>query len=252
MKKKTLNKRKPVPTKKAADQKVKKMISTTAAFKADKDLLSRVELLSSKGLTEKEIYTTLGITLKIFATMKKKHPDLRLAIKSGREKISDKSLIPIPGPKNYDEKYCIEMIKYFDIDPYIKKKRKVTLKDGTEFEEGYLEVNDLPLLSGFAYEIGVHRETLKNWAEAHSKFGYVYQLCKEIQDRNLITNGLKGLYNGNYANLLSKNFLGFKDKKDITTDNKPIEVKNYEIPSFTNDFNEPDDEPDNSISTEDN
>lgn len=203
----------------------------------------KIELFAKAGFSDNKIIQGLGIDKKTFikqkadAKVKKILLDARKNIENNKNKGGP--------PTEYEPKYCKEMMEYFTVKPYEIKKVDVFNKKGEcTGQTEILDANDLPLFSGFAVKIGVHRETLLNWSKEYPEFGYVYKICKDIQDTNLLTNGLKGLYNSSYAGLVSKNWLNMKDKKDVTTNNQPIKANTYVVPAFNNTFTEPDDDPD--------
>lgn len=119
-------------------------------------------------------------------------------------------------PSAYDPKFVDMMIKYFDIS---------ILSD-----EG--KVNDLPTLAGFAGKIGVHRDTLHEWATAlesnklkYPDFSDAYKRAKDFQEHLLVNGTLKGYYAAAPGIFAQKNLLGFRDKqKDEAPD---IQVNNY-------------------------
>lgn len=203
-----------------------------------------IRLCAQKGFSDKDIADAIKIDNRTFNEIKKREIKLRALLDNSRKKLIEKSpgrynvkegrIIFSGQPTTYKAKYCKMMIEYFNSDPYKVVNITEITKDGESVSKEVLEPNDLPLLSGFAISIGVNRDTLKDWAEKHQEFALAYQMCKDIQDRNLITNGLRGLYNPSYAQLVSKNYLGMKDMKDVTSDNKPIQSKTYMIPSFRN------------------
>lgn len=199
----------------------KKKITKAKRVKAAKKVVidyAQAEQLASENLNDKEIAESLKISYDSFT--RKKLTDLRLkaALDSGRRY---QKIVFCGRPSDYKPEYAQMMIEYFDVPPYkTVGKNKITVP------------NDLPLLSGFAFKIGVHRETLQVWSEKHEEFGHAYKLCKEIQDRNLITNGLRGLYS-TFANLVSKNLLDFKDKTDLTSKGQEIKSATvYVVPEF--------------------
>jgi hypothetical protein len=119
------------------------------------------------------------------------------------------------GKTSYKPEYCEKMIKYFNIEPYKKEKLKKTNKDGS-IEEKLVEIaNDLPLLSGFATYIGVHRDTLHYWSTKFTDFSDAYKKAKEIQRKILITNGLRGNYQTAFAIFTAKNLTDMRDKQEI-------------------------------------
>lgn len=102
-----------------------------------------------------------------------------------------------PGrPSAYQPDYPARLVEYFD------PKRNIAA--GT-----------LPLLSGFAWELGVHRETLNNWAAEHPDFFDAYRRAKDAQEVILSSGALSGNFNATFAGLTAKNILGWRDRQDL-------------------------------------
>ena len=97
-------------------------------------------------------------------------------------------------PTAYKPEYVQELIDFFNVDK----------------DEGVL-----PLLSGFACKIGVHRGTLNDWAAKHEEFADAYARAKEHQERLLIANGLNGTFNSQFAMFVGKSILGLRDKQEV-------------------------------------
>lgn len=232
--------------KKPVDKTLKKTPPIIRHFERGKKKVidyAKIELFAKREFSDNEIIKGLGIDKKTFIKQKK-DPKVKQILEQARKNIEDNKHAA-GAPTIYMAKYCKEMMEYFTVKPYSIKKVAVFNKKGEKTgETEMLDANDLPLFSGFAVKIGVHRETLLNWSKEFPEFGYVYKICKDIQDTNLLTNGLKGLYNSSYAGLVSKNWLNMKDKKDVTTNNQPIKAIAYVVPAFNNTFTEPDDDPD--------
>lgn len=94
----------------------------------------------------------------------------------------------------------------------------------------------LPTLAAFACKIGVHRETLREWADAadengvarYPEFSAAYKRAREHQERILTENGLLGAYQPAFAIFTAKNVLGWRDKTETEIsgpDGGPIETK---------------------------
>jgi|SRR3990167_939027 len=137
---------------------------------------------------------------------------------------------PRGRPTKYDPKYCEEILKYFDIEPHFETPVVTTYKDGTTKEEVKFIPADLPTLAGFAVSIKVHRDTLNKWSEVHKEFSDAIMRAKECQERILVTNGLKGLYNSVFAVFTAKNVLGWRDRSetDITSGGEKINIVFHE------------------------
>lgn len=116
-------------------------------------------------------------------------------------------------PTKYDAKYCEEILEYFD------PAKNLTLisinKDGTP------NLAAFPLLAGFAWKLGVSRDTLHEWAKRHPEFSDAYARAREAQEVILATGGLNGAYNATFATLTAKNILGWRDKTDLEHATKP-------------------------------
>jgi len=82
---------------------------------------------------------------------------------------------------------------------------------------------DLPTLAGFAMEIGVHRETLNNWASEttkdgrlkHPEFFDAIKKAKTIQEDIWATNSLRKLYDRTFAIFFGKNNLDYVDRVHV-------------------------------------
>lgn len=125
-------------------------------------------------------------------------------------------------PTVYDPKFCDEVIKYFDIEPHFETPVITTYKDGSTKEEIKLIPSDLPTLAGFAVRIGVHRDTVDEWRRVHKEFSDAIKYAKECQENILITNGLQGIYAQPFAIMASKNILKWRDRSDVTTNDKDL------------------------------
>lgn len=129
-------------------------------------------------------------------------------------------------PSAYNPKYCDEIIDFFDIEPHFETPVTYTYKDGTKKEEIKLIPSDLPTLAGFAVKIGVHRETLNNWASEHKDFFDAIKRAKECQEHILVTNGIQGIYAQAFAIFTAKNIMGWKDRTEFSGDKEsPLEHK---------------------------
>lgn len=108
-------------------------------------------------------------------------------------------------PTSYDEKYCDEIVDFFNREP-----------NTIASHEGRIVVTacSLPTFERFAFSIGVHRETILNWADKHPKFFDAYKKAKDLQKDILIQNGLIGGYDKTFAIFTAKNVTDMKDRVD--------------------------------------
>lgn len=109
-------------------------------------------------------------------------------------------------PTAYKPEYA-EMLKaYFDVPAQVVE---------GEGDDKKVKPSSLPTLAGFACKIGVHRETLLNWAEVHQEFFDAFKMAKEHQERILVENGLMGYYDKTFAIFTAKNLINWRDKQEV-------------------------------------
>lgn len=104
--------------------------------------------------------------------------------------------------------------------------QEVPTKAGTKLVK-VREINDLPTFAGFAVSVGHHRGTLHRWADENPEFKDAYKVCKELQERFLMINGLNGLANSTMTVFTLKNVSGWRDKHEVeqtTTVNQRLVV----------------------------
>ena len=126
----------------------------------------------------------------------------------------------------------------------------------TEYKEEYIALVDeylnscndegktvkLPSKEGFIIwlkkekKIKICRATLYNWAEEHEEFLDTLEEIDIEQKEKLQGKGLSGEYNSTIAKLMLSSNHGMKEKTDMTSDNKPIQVAgfNYVKPNENN------------------
>jgi hypothetical protein len=141
------------------------------------------------------------------------------------------------APTKYDPKYCEEIIKHFDIEPFKDVDIPHMGKTGEFKWMDYKRMaNGFPTFLGFAKKIGVNGDTLVEWASAkypddyedkekagklkHPKFSAAYTRAKEFQKWILIENGLNGLYNPQFTIFVAKNITDMKDKTEAEVNEK--------------------------------
>jgi hypothetical protein len=122
-------------------------------------------------------------------------------------------------PTKYDPKYCQEMIDFFDVE-YTRAVEKATKAGEIYIDQ---EANSLPLIVQFAKHIGVARSTLHKWATEtdedgklkNPEFSNAFACAKDMQEAMLISNGLEGKYQTQFAIFAAKNMIGWRDKQEI-------------------------------------
>ena len=133
-------------------------------------------------------------------------------------------------PTKYKPEYCQSLVKFFDIEPYVVADITVTKPDGTKTEKTVFNASDLPFFSDWCAEIGIDQTTMSEWVKVHPEFSLAYKRAKELQEKILVTNGIKDLYAQPFAIFTAKNILGWKDKLEHSGDKESpltVEVVSY-------------------------
>lgn len=110
----------------------------------------------------------------------------------------------IGRPTKYKKHFSKLLLQYFDVRPYFENKT------------GKLVTADFPSIAGFAISIGVHRDTLHEWATKYPEFSDAYKRAKDFQENYLVINGNKGLINSTFAIFTAKNVLNWRDNSNVT------------------------------------
>lgn len=136
-------------------------------------------------------------------------------------------------PTKYKPEYADQLVKFFDREPY--EYEMVTDDDGNEVpattRSGSVIIKPcrFPTFERFAYSIGVHRETLRNWCVDNEEFFVAYKKAEMLQKDILIQNGLMGGYEKTFAIFTAKNVTDMHDKQHLehTGENGgPVKVVN--------------------------
>jgi len=109
-------------------------------------------------------------------------------------------------PTDYRPEYCQKIIEYFSVKPYERDHNDNPI------------ANDMPTKAGFAIELGVDRDTLKEWAKTYPEFSAAYKRCEEFQELFLVTNGMKGIVNPAFSMFVAKNLLKWSDRTEVKQD----------------------------------
>lgn len=121
-------------------------------------------------------------------------------------------------PANYRPEYCQALIEYFAApDSWdIYRDAKGTAKA--------LPKGKLPTFERFAVSLGVHRETLMNWAKKYEEFGRAYDTAMSLQKAFLMELSAAGIGNNNVSLILKVNH-GMVEPKEEEHDDKPLEIR---------------------------
>lgn len=119
-------------------------------------------------------------------------------------------------PTKYDEKYCKEIIKYFDKPPQSCMYKEEYFNNGeVKSKTPIITAIEFPTFQGFANKIRVNTDTLHQWRKEHEEFSEAYTRAKELQEKIWLVNAMGGLYNAQFAQFFGKNCLGYKDKQEV-------------------------------------
>lgn len=128
-------------------------------------------------------------------------------------------------PSDYRPEYCQRLIDFFSIEPYVEIEKKIIDRNGNATTIMVEKASDFPTLAAFACEIGVHRDTLQEWSKNHPEFSVAIKRAKELQERFITINGMKGLTHPAFTIFAAKNLLKWTDRQTVQTeDEKPIEI----------------------------
>ena len=81
----------------------------------------------------------------------------------------------------------------------------------------------LPTIEGLAMHLGVHRDTIYEWAKHHATFSDTLEEISAKQREMLVAGGLGGYYNPTIAKLVLASNHGMSDRTDVTSGDKPIQ-----------------------------
>ncbi len=136
-------------------------------------------------------------------------------------------VVPEPGKKrkviHYEEKFAQDILDFFKAVPLFRTTiETITWKDGTTSEKEKEIGNPPPLFEEWAEEIGVSVKTLKKWASLYPDFAEAVMICEGIIKKFVITHGLGGSYNSQFAIFAAKNITDMKDK--TINENRTVNV----------------------------
>lgn len=117
-------------------------------------------------------------------------------------------------PTKYREEYCDEIIKFFDVEKKIVKIKTVA-SAGKAVEVEEEEAPELPTMADFAHSIGVCRDTLHDWCDAHPRFLRAYKKAQELQESLLMSSAFKNRANTVFCLFMLKCNYGWKEESKV-------------------------------------
>lgn len=146
------------------------------------------------------------------------------------KKKADAEKSRVGRPSSYRPEYAQMLRDHFDIDAGYDTEAE----NSKGVMQSVRHAADFPTLAGFACKVGVHRETLLNWAAVdddgepkNPEFFDAYKQARDHQERILVQNGLKGGYHASFAIFTAKNVLGWRDSQQLEhtgKDGGPVQV----------------------------
>jgi hypothetical protein len=126
-------------------------------------------------------------------------------------------------PLKYKESFNDEVDKYLDQCQDSVEEFHKTRGDKSDTYERVQKVK-LPTIVGFSVYLGVNETTVYDWAKKYPSFSQSLGRIKDVQHQKLIDGGVSGTYNSTIAKLMLSSNHGYKEKSDITSDDKPVPI----------------------------
>lgn len=126
-------------------------------------------------------------------------------------------------PTDYTPEMVQRAKEYLDgcEDVEIDRIKQANTEKGYEMYETKLKVN-LPTIQGLARYLGVNQDTVYEWAKIYPEFSETLEDIRNEQAQRLLNKGLSGDYNSTIAKLILSSNHGFRERTDLTSDNKQI------------------------------
>jgi len=131
-------------------------------------------------------------------------------------------------PTTYKEEYCALVDKYLaeNQDREVKVLKQANTDKGYEMYDTKLKVK-LPTINGFALYIDVNEKLLYDWVKKFPIFRKSLGKIKKEQEARLLNMGLSGEYNSTIAKLVLSSNHGYKEREDVTTNDKELPTPIY-------------------------
>lgn len=125
-------------------------------------------------------------------------------------------------PTSYSPKLIAAVDTYIDTCADEESEFWKTRGEKSDSYERIVRVK-LPTLQGYSQYIGVHIDTLYEWAKKYQDFSEALGRIRTQQHEKLVNNALSGNYNPVISKLLLMSNHGYVERKDVTTDGQPIQ-----------------------------
>lgn len=168
---------------------------------------------------KKQAIIESGFKIKHDEALTKKAKELTesVSIVSRIEQLRDDK--PFGRPTKYHPKYCEEIVNFFNREPHkplmVKNDKGKDVVATDKYGRPIFTPCRLPTKEAFAASIGIHTETLINWAKANPDFFDAVKKAENLQKEILVQNGLTGNYEKTFAIFTAKNVTDMSDKQTV-------------------------------------
>jgi hypothetical protein len=121
-------------------------------------------------------------------------------------------------PATYRPTYCQLLIAMYNKPSTRRGKKTYTTKNGTVIEEDIELPNKPTHVVDFCDKVHITTKTFYEWVKKYPEFSEAYAHAKSYLERNITDNALLNNYNAGFASLVSKNWLGWKEKTELSND----------------------------------
>lgn len=131
---------------------------------------------------------------------------------------------PRHRPTLYKPEYCEEIIDFFNRPFFTEEDVQTTDKLGRPIIKKVKIPCQLPTIERFSLNLGIHKDTVYEWARNNPDFSVALATAKQAQQEILIQHTLNGFYKENFAKFVAINFTDMKEKTEVTHETKPIQI----------------------------
>ena len=135
---------------------------------------------------------------------------------------------PVGRPTKYTDKMPAKVDEYLAECTVWWDEFHKTRGEKSDTYERVINVK-LPMIDGFAEYIDVNKTTLYEWAKEHKEFSNSLDKIIRQQHNMLAQGGVAGYFNPVITKLMLSNNHGYKEKSDVTTNDKDISISGVEV-----------------------
>ena len=135
---------------------------------------------------------------------------------------------PVGRPTKYNPIFIKKVDEYLEVNQDKYYSFHKTRGEKSDSYDRNIKVK-LPTINGFCLFINVPERTLYDWKAQHEEFSQSLDKIVKEQERRLLNMGLSGDYNPVIAKLILSSNHGYKEKSDVTSDDKAFPITGIEI-----------------------